>query len=73
MNHIAKILENEPIDDYDLEEGDLKIDMVSMIQFPQTGDHNTIKLDSGLPILGEKVRYDNLDEWIFAIKNSVKA
>ncbi|CAF0711046.1 unnamed protein product [Brachionus calyciflorus] len=31
------------------------------------------KIDSGLPIFGEKGRYDNLDDLIFAIENSGKA
>ncbi|CAF0965908.1 unnamed protein product [Brachionus calyciflorus] len=53
------------------------------LEFPQDGygQYHSIpayrrpqyKLDSGLPIFGEKGRYDNLDEWIFAIENSVKA
>ncbi|CAF0968095.1 unnamed protein product [Brachionus calyciflorus] len=72
MNHIAKILANEPLDDQDLEgelpqDGHGQYDSIPAYRRPQ------YKLYSGLPIFGEKGIYDNLDEWIFAIENSVKA
>ncbi|CAF1030916.1 unnamed protein product [Brachionus calyciflorus] len=43
MNHIAKFLANEPLDDLDPEGSYPKMDMVSTIQFPHIDDHNTKK------------------------------
>lgn len=39
----------------------------------ESGPRQQYKLDRGLPILGEKDKYDNLDEWIFAVENAIKA